>query len=272
MTLILALDCADGLLLASDGQATVSTGGQPVKTETEKLNSSWSNVGWGASGVVPVIQLVEQSLSKHFSHATTFEKKTRSQIRDAIWPKVAEVVREAITAQHLKDVPNEPPPYTDFLFVGHAVDGPFMMEIHKNLLYTDHIQTGYAAIGSGDIFPYYAMAALKHYRVKQRPLLEVKLIACRILEDAINTAAFGLGEPIHMIEIEKRDGQCGVARQLSRTDVRALQDSVTQWKELEGEALTEFVGIRGVEDPAIRAPEVDELPQTEEATTTESPL
>ena len=47
MTLILALDCADGLLLASDGQATVSTGGQPVKTETQKLYRPWSNIGVG---------------------------------------------------------------------------------------------------------------------------------------------------------------------------------------------------------------------------------
>jgi hypothetical protein len=37
MTLILAIRCADGLVLASDGQSTVGTAGQPVKTETEKL-------------------------------------------------------------------------------------------------------------------------------------------------------------------------------------------------------------------------------------------
>ena len=157
----------------------------------------------------------------------------------------------------MNGVPNEPKPFSDFLFVGDASDGPSMLEIHKNLLHTDHIKTGYAAIGSGDIFPYYAMAALRHYRVKQRPLREA-LIACRILEDAIATAAFGLGEPIQMIEIEKRPaGQCGVARSLSREDILALRDQVTGWKELEGEALTQFVGIREVEE-TVQLPDIAE--------------
>jgi hypothetical protein len=146
--------------------------------------------------------------------------------------------------------------------VGDAVDGPFILEIHKNLLHTNHIATGYAAIGSGDIFPYYAMATLKHYQMKHRPLQEVKLIACRILQDAINTAAFYLGEPIQMIEIQKKSsGQCGVARKLPGEDILALEDQVLGWKELEGEALTKFVGIRKIEE-AIQVPEVDEADET----------
>src|SRR5438128_1954642 len=70
MTLILALDCADGLLLASDGQATVSTGGQMVKHETEKLRRPWVNVGWGASGPVSIAQLIENALAKNHAQAT----------------------------------------------------------------------------------------------------------------------------------------------------------------------------------------------------------
>jgi hypothetical protein len=129
------------------------------------------------------------------------------------------------------------------------------------LLHTDHIKTGYAAIGSGDIFPYYAMAALRHYRVNQGPLSEAKLIACRILEDAIATAAFGLGEPIQMIEVQKHpSGQCGVAKKLSREDILALRDQVTAWKELEGEALTDFVGIRQVEE-TVQPPDMEEAEQ-----------
>jgi proteasome beta subunit len=259
MTLILALDCADGLLLASDGQATVSTGGQPVKTEADKLRRPWSNMGWGASGPVSVAQLVEQALGKHHSQATFFEKKTIAQIREAIAKTVTDTVRQAYQ-QHYQ-IPNQPGPDAEFLFVGDASDGPFMLEIHRNLLHTDHIKTGYTAIGSGDIFPYYAMAALKHYQVKQRPLREVKLIACRILEDAINTAAFGLGEPIQMIEIEKgKAGQCGVATKLRRADIQVLRDGVTQWKELEGESLTQFVGIRPIEDTAVTVPDAEEPP------------
>ena len=259
MTLILALDCADGLLLASDGQATVSTGGQPVKTEADKLRRPWTNVGWGASGPVSVAQLVEQALATRHAQANVFERKTVAQIREALTRTVTETVRTAYQQHH--GVAGQPGPETDFLFVGDGTDGAFMLEIHRNLLHTDHMRTGYTAIGSGDIFPYYAMAALKHYQVKQRPLREVKLIACRILEDAINTAAFGLGEPIQMIEIEKaKAGQCGKATKLSRADIQVLRDQVTQWKELEGEALTQFVGIRQVEETAVTLPDAEEIP------------
>jgi 20S proteasome alpha/beta subunit len=110
MTLILALDCADGLLLASDSQATVSTGGQPVKMETEKLHRPWSNIGWGASGMAAVAQLVEQALAKYHSHANTFEKKTVVDTCDQLSKTVTKVIRDATEGQYM-EIPKEIPPF-----------------------------------------------------------------------------------------------------------------------------------------------------------------
>ena len=120
-------------------------------------------------------------------------------------------------------------------------------------MFTDHLPVGYAAIGSGDIFPYFALTGLKHYGVTNRSLLEAKLIAVRILADVIQTAAFGIGPPIHVVEIQRNKGTCGTARKLDRTDVQALVDKVTEWKEAEAEFLTEFVGAPAA--PAV--PEAD---------------
>ena len=86
MTLILAIHCADGLVLASDGQQTFNTGGQPVKTETEKLVVPWTGIAWGGSGPVSIIQAVDRVLSREFSARTAFDKKTPSQAMTSTSP------------------------------------------------------------------------------------------------------------------------------------------------------------------------------------------
>jgi hypothetical protein len=115
------------------------------------------------------------------------------------------------------------------------------------------VSTGYAAIGSADIFPYFALVALRHYAVADRSMYEAKLIAVRILLDAIQTAAYGIGPPIQVVEIERRDGQCGIARKLERSDVQVLEDKVDEWKRAEAEFLDEFVGAPSA--PMARADE-----------------
>ncbi|MGH7985553.1 MAG: hypothetical protein ACREQX_04620 [Candidatus Binataceae bacterium] len=109
---------------------------------------------------------------------------------------------------------------------------------------TDHCATlGYAAIGSGEIFPYFAMSNLAHFNVRQRSLPEAKLIAYRILDDAIRIAAHGLGPPIQMIEIVKpaKNGEAGKARMLDDAEIKAIGEQVEAWKELERETLTKLM-------------------------------
>lgn len=241
MTLILAIHCADGLVLASDGQSTVGTAGQPVKTETEKLVVPWTGIAWGGSGPVSVIQAVERALTHDFSSRAYFDKKTPRDAMTALGNCVGKAVRDLLQSGYVQ-VPKDDNPSSSFLFAGETPQGPFLLEVHPNTTFTDHLSVGYAAIGSGDIFPYFALTGLRHYGVENRSLLDVKLIAVRILADVIQTAAYGIGPPIHIVEIQRQDGMCGAARQLDRTDIRALTDKVTEWKSAEADFLTEFVG------------------------------
>jgi hypothetical protein len=109
---------------------------------------------------------------------------------------------------------------------------------------------GYAAIGSGEIFPYFAMASLAHFEVRKRSLAEAKLIAYRILDDAIRVAAHGLGPPIEMVEIVKptKAGEAGKARLLDEAEVKAIGEQVTAWKGLERETLAKLM-MPGPEPP-----------------------
>jgi hypothetical protein len=131
------------------------------------------------------------------------------------------------------------------------------MEVGVDLVDTDHTPTGYCAIGSGDIFPYFAMAGLAHFGVRGRHLSEAKLIACRVMGDAISVAAHGLGYPIQMVEVTKATSSAKAhVRRLTADDVRILQDKVGEWKALEADILSEFANPPLPQDPSSQASEL----------------
>jgi len=240
MTLILGLECADGLLLASDGQATIGTTGQPLKGPTEKLFCPWNNIAWGGSGPVGMIQRVDLALRATFASPDAFQSESIASTRNALSNVVAGTVRPLVTDRYLNAPQSSP--WASFLFVGHVPEGSFILEIGIDLLDEDHTASGYSAIGSGDIFAY---SGLAHFNVRQHNLNGAKLIAHRVVDDAIRVAAYGLGYPIHMVEIHKPSGedQFATAQKLSQDEVRILGDKVTEWKGIESEALAQFVGL-----------------------------
>src|SRR4051794_40996630 len=64
MSLVLAVRCFDGVVLASDGLATSDAAGQPTSTPIEKLFDLGGRLGWGATGCVGLRQTVEQGLEE----------------------------------------------------------------------------------------------------------------------------------------------------------------------------------------------------------------
>ena len=243
MTLILGLECADGLLLASDGQATIGTTGQPLKGPIEKLFCAWNNVAWGGSGHVGIIQRVEQALCAKFPSPDDLDNKEIHVVRELLASAVAEVVRPLLTSRYIQGP--ESNPFTSYLFVGHVPQGSFILEIGPDLLDEDHMARGYSAIGSGDIFPYFALTGLRHFNVREHNLAGAKLIAYRVVDDAIRAAAMYLGPPIQMVEIRKatEPGGLAAAHKLDKAELRILEDKVAEWRLLEAETLEKFVGV-----------------------------
>jgi 20S proteasome alpha/beta subunit len=241
MTLILALACSEGLVLASDGQATVATTGQQVRTAIRKLHLQWNNIAWGASGFVGLMQEAQEGFAKEYGHTNQFEKGSKEP-KKKIAESIAKSLRPLLLERHVQH-PGQASPATAFLFVGWPPEGPFILEVGANLLSQDHIRTGYSAIGSGDIFPYVALAGLVHFEVQKRTLREAKLIAYRIIDEAIKVAAFGLGPPIQMIEIVKPEeaGSCGKGHELDDAELKQIQEQVSAWKESEREILARLL-------------------------------
>jgi len=243
MTLILGLECSEGLRLASDGQVTYTTTGQGTRGPIQKIFLQWNNVAWGGSGAVGLIQEAMAALHHEYGQTNRFDNKAKDA-KKKIWEAVNKTLRPLLKDRYI-EVPNEPPPHTSFLFVGWPPDGPFIMEIGKNLLQMDHLQAaaGYGAIGSGDIFPYFALASLAHFEVRKRTLREAKMIAYRVIQDAIKVAAWGLGPPIQMIEIVKpsKSDESGKGRALDDAELKQIEEQVVAWKELEKETLSSLI-------------------------------
>lgn len=259
MTLIVAIIAKDGLVVASDSQMTFATSGQPVRTPTAKLHSPWSNIVWGAAGNVGVIQRVEQELAKRHNSRKVFEKKAIADVRRDLTQAVVHTVREIVKDQYLP-VQGLAGVEGTYFFAGWVPQGPFLIAVEPNLVEMDHVSVGYCAIGSGDVFAY---AGLAHYNVGARSLHECKLIAYRVLQDAIRVAAFGLGDPIQMFEIAKPPpGESGQTGKIEQAELLALRDKVEEWKMAEAEVLTDLVGApppTASPDPqAVEASDIDE--------------
>lgn len=244
MTLVFALDCTDGLLLVSDSQETLHTAGQPLKRPTDKIYAPWQNIAWGASGHGSIIQAVKDETEKR-AVFTGMRNSGIDQVKKQLHDMVVRVVRPILLEQHI-NMPGNMPPHTSYIFAGHVPDGPFIFEIHTDLLCTNCIERGYTAIGSGEIFPLFALANIEHFNVRGRTLREAKLIAYRIMEDALNVAASGIGPPIQMIEIVKPEGGAkgaGTCRVIPADEIESLKAAVLAWKVVEAESLSQSLGL-----------------------------
>lgn len=274
MTLVLALACADGVILASDSQSTIGTTGQSLKGVSDKLYCTWSNVAWGGSGDIGVMQRVDHALRAKFPQPDLFTKKNAHEIRTMISPVVGEAVREIFGG--ILQLSGQSAPVTAYLFAGSATDRSFIVEIGIDLHDQDHIATGYSAIGSGDIFPYFALVGLRHFNVRNHDLSGASLIAYRIVEDACNAAASGLGLPVQMVEVKKPAGGGEVrSRALSNDELQMLSDKVTEWKELESETLRNYVGLlpaKAEVEPLDEQSKEDATAAADNATEVEPPV
>ena len=88
-------------------------------------------------------------------------------------------------------------------------------------------EIGYGCSGSGDVFAY---TLLKNYPVKELSVERGKLVAYRVIKEAIEIGAYGLGEPIDIWVITEEG-----SNQLCEEEIMALDDTYKMWKEMERE-------------------------------------
>ena len=219
MTLVLALRCRDGVVLASDGQATSDAAGQPTRQPTRKLFSLGGRIAWGAAGSVGLQQSLEEALDARCD-ALVAAADPRPLIVDALVPIQQRALRDYVAH------PGTQPPDLACIFCWCDAGGaPRIFSVPRTG--SDHqLHDRHAAVGTGDIFADFAMASIAHLGTAELDLERAKMVALKAISDAIDVAAVYLGPPIQMVAVTAAG-----ARKLERAEIDGrLADSVDAWK------------------------------------------
>jgi 20S proteasome alpha/beta subunit len=232
VTLALAICCRDGIVFAADSQSTLSTVGQPTKQDTQKLYVLADRIAWAGSGSVGSIQRVEPELVERAAEIVVAFSKGHEEGARAIFTRV-NALQKRVASEVLGDASTGASAY---LFGGHGVAGQFLLEITADGVRQWCERSGFTAIGSGDIFAVHAYRSVSHYELPKLSLVQAQALAYRTVENAIATAAYGLGGDIRL-SVATASG----AHMLSETDIRAVQDIVDIWKQREVDILEELV-------------------------------
>jgi proteasome beta subunit len=225
VTLVLAIRCRDGVVLASDGQATTEAAGQPTRAPVRKLFGLGGRMAWGAAGSMGL----QQALAERLSGAEA-ELAAADDPRELLAGIVIPIQQRALIdfVAH----PDAPPPDLACIFCWWSRSGPRIWSIPRTG--SDHqLHDHHSAVGTGDIFAQFAMASIAHLGTPELSLEQAKMVAYKAIADAIEVAAVFLGPPIQMSVVTAAG-----AREVSRLELEgALSDSVDAWKARQRETL-----------------------------------
>ncbi len=235
MTVVLAVRCSEGVVLASDGQVTADTAGQPTKAPARKLFDVGCRLAWGAAGSAGLQQTLQAELA-----ALNGQGADAEQLRQRLASIVIPIQQQAL-ARYVPHPGTEPPDLA-VIFCWCDGDGPRILEIPRTG--SDHqFHERHCAIGSGDIFARFAMASVAHLNTNELTLEQAKMVAFKAIADSIEVAAVFLGPPIQLYVADE-----GGTRPVPAEEVAtALADSVDVWKAHQRETL-------GALAPPLRRP------------------
>jgi len=253
LTVILALKSAEGLVLATDSQATAQMpGGQAIKMDAVKLVKHGSHILWAGTGAQGCSQRVELMLQENQERIKPDLKTNRIGI--GIHSCASAIQQESRNA-YIQCTPQAPVEAWGGIFCGLASDGLFIQEVDLNGGWQFH--PDYAATGSGYDFALLAASSVKHHNVGRKSLEHAKVLAYRAIEMTCNASAFGVGLPVQM-GIVTEEG----ASILGEEEIKNLEETVNLWKKAEVDALGVALGGAGGEeevvdedDPGLDAPE-----------------
>lgn len=246
MTLALAICCRDGIVLAADSQSTLLTPGQYTRQDTEKLYVLGDRIAWAGAGTVGAIQRVEHVLTQHAGDIVRAFGQGHELGARKIHTRVSAVQRE-IAAEILGDPMEEGA--SAYPFGGYGASGQFLLEIDSSGVRQWCERSHFTAIGSGAIYAVHAYRSVAHYRLPSLSLVQAQALAYRTVENAIATAALGLGGAIRLATVTPA-GACA----LGEVELEAVQDTVDIWKQREVEILAELDPAADDETPPAAPP------------------
>jgi proteasome beta subunit len=231
MTVVLALRCADGLVLGADSQITDADRG--LSYPARKLHPLGDRAAWGGSGARAVLSELEGMFDKNPGPVVE-----AVDVGQALQERVLPVLRRHY-ANFIPEVPGQAKggatPATYVLAAGYTADDePFVVDIDPHGLIGRYEETGFHAVGSGAAMAQQAAALLAQYRMTDRDVDHGVLAVVRVL-DALDRTSPSVGGPMNVCRITP-----GGARDLDEKEIEQTRERVRRWVELEQRALDEL--------------------------------
>lgn len=249
MTVVVAVRCPDGVVLATDSQGTSQLPGNiPVKLPAKKIERLGKHVAYGGTGGQGAGQRVHAALEAQASKmsATKSAAEIANVIRQTVNPLQKQIRQEWV------ELPNTQPESWGAIFCGWSKDGPWIFEIDPGG--PSQFHDPFAATGSGHPLAHTALISVAHFKVGQQSLEGAKAIAYRAIENTCSSAAYGVGMPVQMA-IMTKDG----IEEINHGDAKhtELSDLIDLWKAQEVETLGALAPDTGqeVEEVPVEEPE-----------------
>ena len=256
MTLVLALKASDGIVLASDGQATTEDPLAPTRGKAgDKLFTLHDRIAFGCAGSAGLQQRVVEALEEGISREEC--ELPIGELRPMLHEIVNPLQHEAL-AEHVAVTAVSRPAHLEMLFAGWPSDGPWVYEICADGHHEIHPHG--EAIGHARHFPHYLMASTLHYDVLDRGIEQVMVLAYRAVIDAIKSDASSLGPPVHLVLVTDEK-----AWRLDDVRLQSVRDTLNGWKAQEKDIFRSLPG-----EPAPPAPNDDPVPGIEPKVVIES--
>jgi 20S proteasome alpha/beta subunit len=229
VTVVLAIRCIDGIVIASDSQITDP--GRGVSYPAQKLHALGKHAAWGGSGSRAVLYDIERLFDSEPDAVVEVQDVGR-----ALQARVLPIFKHHY-ANFISDVPEMKPgatPATYVLAAGYAGGEPFIVDIDPHGLIGHHEETGFQAVGSGAPMAQQAYALLASFQTSERGVDYGVVAALRVLE-ALDTSSPTVGPPMDICRITPEG-----AHHLSQDEVEQVRGQVTRWLELERRAVDEL--------------------------------
>jgi proteasome beta subunit len=230
VTVVLALRCNNGLVIASDSQIT--EGDRDVSYPAPKLHPLGDNAAWGGSGARSVLLDLQHVFADNAAAILEAEDVGR-----ALQSRTIPVMKHHYE-NYIADVPGEGAGGGVSAYVlaaGFTNGEPFIVEINPHGMIGRYEDIGFHAIGSGAPMAQQAGVLLAHFRMIERAVEYGVVAVVRVL-DALELTSPSVGDPISVARITAEDG----AHHLDDDEIQEVRDHLKRWSELEQRALDDL--------------------------------
>lgn len=255
MTLIIALRCTDGLVMAADSMSTEAAplgAGQITKHETEKIVLH-KDFMWGASGSVGVKQVIQNQIEKDYGDIFT-RNISATELRQRLVRKLQPILKEEY--QLVGQLTNQQAliPFTNFIFGVYLKSGFHLLNIESNMA-GEVVESRHCATGSGQKT---GQALLRRLRNQEWNVQTGLVVAYRTMNDAIYVEPSGIGPPICLARYYLKDAKHEVTKmekiEVESGEYKQIADTARAWTELEQEALDALKAGRVSGAPEVPKP------------------